>query len=179
MASMLGAPCWPLHSMTSEVKESWHLSSNVHRVFSCVALSANEYFGLTPAMGEFLSHVCERSTSRAFLTVCSSDVWACTANGAAATSAAAASGAKRMSPPPLEVALHDTPPAAARVKSPAMRRVTLSQFLVSRQRDKNLINADLRLLIETIARACKAISTRVNKGALADGLGSAGSQNVQ
>ena len=60
-----------------------------------------------------------------------------------------------------------------------MRRVTLSQFLVSRQRDKNLINADLRLLVETIARACKAISTRVNKGALADGLGSAGSQNVQ
>lgn len=60
-----------------------------------------------------------------------------------------------------------------------MKRVTLSQFLVSRQRDKNLINADLRLLIETIARACKAISTRVNKGALADGLGSAGTQNIQ
>ena len=59
-----------------------------------------------------------------------------------------------------------------------MRRVTLSQFLVSRQRDKNLINADLRLLIETIARACKAISTRVNKGALADGLGSAATKNV-
>src|ERR687895_700823 len=60
-----------------------------------------------------------------------------------------------------------------------MRRVTLSQFLVSRQRDKNLINADLRLLIETIARACKAISTRVNKGALAEGLGTAGRENVQ
>jgi fructose-1,6-bisphosphatase I len=60
-----------------------------------------------------------------------------------------------------------------------MRRVTLSQFLVSRQRDKNLINADLRLLIETIARACKAISTRVNKGALADGLGFAGTKNIQ
>jgi len=60
-----------------------------------------------------------------------------------------------------------------------MRRVTLTQFLVSRQRDKQLINADLRLLIETIARACKAISTRVNKGALADGLGSAGTNNVQ
>jgi fructose-1,6-bisphosphatase I len=59
-----------------------------------------------------------------------------------------------------------------------MRRVTLSQFLVSRQRDKNLINADLRLLIETIARACKAISTRVNKGALADGLGAAATMNV-
>jgi fructose-1,6-bisphosphatase I len=60
-----------------------------------------------------------------------------------------------------------------------MRRVTLSQFLVSRQRDKNLINADLRLLIETIARACKAISTRVNKGALADGLGLTGTKNIQ
>src|SRR5258707_2985055 len=59
-----------------------------------------------------------------------------------------------------------------------MRRVTLTQFLVSRQRDKKLINADLRLLIETIARACKGISTRVNKGALADGLGSAATRNV-
>jgi fructose-1,6-bisphosphatase I len=61
----------------------------------------------------------------------------------------------------------------------AMRRVTLSQFLVARQRDKGLINADLRLLIETIARACKAISTRVNKGALADGHGSLDTVNVQ
>src|SRR3954465_12238907 len=60
-----------------------------------------------------------------------------------------------------------------------MKRITLTQFLVSRQRDKNLINADLRLLIETIARACKAISTRVNKGALADGLGSSESTNIQ
>jgi fructose-1,6-bisphosphatase I len=61
----------------------------------------------------------------------------------------------------------------------AMRRVTLTQFLVSRQRDKNLINADLRLLLETIARACKGISTRVNKGALADGHGSLGTENIQ
>jgi fructose-1,6-bisphosphatase I len=60
-----------------------------------------------------------------------------------------------------------------------MRRVTLTQFLVSRQREKDIINADLRLLIETIARACKAISTRVNKGALADGHGSLDSTNVQ
>ena len=59
------------------------------------------------------------------------------------------------------------------------RRITLTQFLVSRQKEKSLINADLRLLIETIARACKGISTRVNKGALADGLGLAGSNNVQ
>jgi fructose-1,6-bisphosphatase I len=60
-----------------------------------------------------------------------------------------------------------------------MKRVHLTQFLIERQRGKNLINADLRLLIETIARACKAISTRVNKGALADGLGAAGSMNTQ
>jgi fructose-1,6-bisphosphatase I len=59
-----------------------------------------------------------------------------------------------------------------------MRRITLTQFLVGRQQS-NLINADLRLLLETIARACKAISTRVNKGALADGHGSAGTENVQ
>ncbi|MGH8686463.1 MAG: class 1 fructose-bisphosphatase [Burkholderiales bacterium] len=59
-----------------------------------------------------------------------------------------------------------------------MRRVTLTQFLIQRQH-AGKINADLRLLIETIARACKAISTRVNKGALADGLGSAGTENVQ
>jgi fructose-1,6-bisphosphatase I len=58
-----------------------------------------------------------------------------------------------------------------------MRRVTLTQFLVGRQQN-SLINADLRLLIETIARACKAISTRVNKGALADGHGSTETSNV-
>jgi len=60
-----------------------------------------------------------------------------------------------------------------------MKRITLTQFLIERQRGKNLINADLRLLIETVARACKAISTPVNKGALADLLGAAGTENVQ
>jgi fructose-1,6-bisphosphatase I len=60
-----------------------------------------------------------------------------------------------------------------------MKRITLTQFLIHRQRDRNLINADLRLLIETIARACKAISTRVNKGALGGTQGSAGTENVQ
>src|SRR5467141_1899019 len=58
-----------------------------------------------------------------------------------------------------------------------MRRITLTQFLVGRQQS-NLINADLRLLLETIARACKAISTRVNKGALAEGLGGTATSNV-
>ena len=59
-----------------------------------------------------------------------------------------------------------------------MRRITLTQFLVSQQRNKNLINPDLRLLLETIARACKGISTRVNKGALAEGLGNGTTSNV-
>jgi len=59
-----------------------------------------------------------------------------------------------------------------------MRLRTLTQVLIERQR-AGRINADLRLLIETIARACKAISTRVNKGALGGGLGSAGTENVQ
>src|SRR5512147_120954 len=58
------------------------------------------------------------------------------------------------------------------------RCVTLTQFLIQRQH-AGKINADLRLLIETVARACKAISTRVNKGALADSYGSAGTENVQ
>ena len=58
-----------------------------------------------------------------------------------------------------------------------MKRITLTQFLVGRQQ-QNLINADLRLLVETIARACKGISTRVNKGALAEGLEAAGAHNV-
>jgi len=59
-----------------------------------------------------------------------------------------------------------------------MRRTSLTQFLIERQRSGR-INADLRLLIETIARACKAISTRVNKGPLGGGYGNAGSENVQ
>src|SRR5438046_7510679 len=58
-----------------------------------------------------------------------------------------------------------------------MKRITLTQFLVGRQQ-QNIVNADLRLLLYTIARACKAISTRVNKGALADGHGSVEASNV-
>ena len=58
-----------------------------------------------------------------------------------------------------------------------MKRITLTQFLVGRQQ-KEVINADLRLLLETIARACKAISTRVNKGALADGPAGVVTSNV-
>ena len=60
-----------------------------------------------------------------------------------------------------------------------MRRVSLTRYLIEEQRDKNAIPADLRLLIEVVARACKAISNTVAKGALADVLGGAGTDNVQ
>ncbi len=60
-----------------------------------------------------------------------------------------------------------------------MNRVSLTRYLVEKQREKGLITAELRLLLEVCARACKAISTAVGKGALAGVLGEAGSANVQ
>ena len=59
-----------------------------------------------------------------------------------------------------------------------MQRVTLTQFLIEQQRAGHM-TADLRLLIEVVARAVKAISVNVSKGALAGVLGEAGSDNVQ
>ncbi len=60
-----------------------------------------------------------------------------------------------------------------------MARTTLTRFLIERQRDRQLINADLRLLIETIARARKEISVQVHKGSFAATGVSAGGENVQ
>ncbi|MDB5728602.1 MAG: fbp1, partial [Noviherbaspirillum sp.] len=60
-----------------------------------------------------------------------------------------------------------------------MKRVSLTQYLVEEQRLHNSIPAELRLLIEVVARACKTISHAVSKGALGEVLGSAGSENVQ
>ena len=59
-----------------------------------------------------------------------------------------------------------------------MRRINLTRFLIERER-AGIVNADLRLLIETIARACKAIGFQVNKGALAGTHGATGTTNVQ
>ena len=39
-----------------------------------------------------------------------------------------------------------------------MRRVTLTQYLIEQQRHYGKVSPELRLLIEVIARACKAIS---------------------
>lgn len=59
------------------------------------------------------------------------------------------------------------------------RRTTLSQYLIEQQRKHSNLPADLRFLLEVVARACKAISHNVSKGALGGVLGSAGSENVQ
>jgi fructose-1,6-bisphosphatase I len=59
------------------------------------------------------------------------------------------------------------------------RRISLTQYLVEQQREHGHIPAELRLLIEVVARACKTIAISVNKGALGEVLGSAGTENVQ
>ncbi|CAG1018484.1 fructose-1,6-bisphosphatase I [Burkholderiaceae bacterium] len=59
------------------------------------------------------------------------------------------------------------------------RRISLTQYLIEQQRQHGHIPAELRLLIEVVARACKRISISVNKGALGDVMGSAESENVQ
>ena len=60
-----------------------------------------------------------------------------------------------------------------------MKRISLTQYLVEQQRDRGQIPPPLRLLIETVARACKHIAISVNKGALGEVLGSADTENVQ
>jgi fructose-1,6-bisphosphatase I len=59
------------------------------------------------------------------------------------------------------------------------KQISLTQYLVEKQREKNLIPAELRLLLEVVARACKRISYGVGKGELAGMLGEAGSENIQ
>jgi fructose-1,6-bisphosphatase I len=60
-----------------------------------------------------------------------------------------------------------------------MSRISLTRYLVEEQRQHNTIPSELRLLIEVVSRACKAIANAVHKGALAGVLGSAGTGNVQ
>jgi fructose-1,6-bisphosphatase I len=60
-----------------------------------------------------------------------------------------------------------------------MKPISLTRYLIEEQRGEKQITADLRLLIEVVARACKAISINVAKGALGGVLGSAGTENIQ
>ncbi len=59
------------------------------------------------------------------------------------------------------------------------QRISLTRYLVEKQRVDGHIPSQLRLLIEVVARSCKSISHAVNKGALGGVLGSADSENVQ
>ena len=59
------------------------------------------------------------------------------------------------------------------------QKISLTRYLVEKQRADGLIPGQLRLLLEVVARACKSISQAVNKGALGGVLGTAGSENVQ
>jgi fructose-1,6-bisphosphatase I len=58
-------------------------------------------------------------------------------------------------------------------------KISLTRYLVEKQRVDGHIPSQLRLLLEVVARACKSISHAVNKGALGGVLGTAGSENVQ
>jgi fructose-1,6-bisphosphatase len=60
-----------------------------------------------------------------------------------------------------------------------MTTISLSRFLLDEQRQKQANPSDLRLLVEVVARAIKAISINVGKGALVGVLGEAGTGNVQ
>ena len=62
--------------------------------------------------------------------------------------------------------------------SVASKPISLTRYLIEEQRAGH-ISADLRLLIEVVARACKTISVAVGKGALGGVLGDAGTGNVQ
>ncbi len=57
--------------------------------------------------------------------------------------------------------------------------VSLTRYLIEKQRIHGHIPAELRLLLEVVARACKSISRAVNQGALGGVLGTAESSNVQ
>lgn len=56
---------------------------------------------------------------------------------------------------------------------------TLARYLVEEQRNKGVITADLKFLIEIVSRACQGISVAIGKGSLGGVLGEAGSDNVQ
>jgi fructose-1,6-bisphosphatase I len=64
------------------------------------------------------------------------------------------------------------------MKLDSAKPISLTRFLIQEQQ-ADRINADLRLLIEVVARACKTIAIAVGKGALGGVLGEAGTGNVQ
>jgi fructose-1,6-bisphosphatase I len=60
-----------------------------------------------------------------------------------------------------------------------MKKITLTRFLIDEQYNRNIVPADLRLLIEVVSRAIKAIAINVGKGDLVGNLGDQGAGNIQ
>jgi fructose-1,6-bisphosphatase I len=58
-------------------------------------------------------------------------------------------------------------------------RITLSRYIFELQRRTGTTHGDLRLLLEVVSRACKAISIAIGRGELGGVLGLAGSDNSQ
>ena len=60
----------------------------------------------------------------------------------------------------------------------SLTHISLTRFMIEEKR-AGRVDADLRLLIEVVARACKTIAVAVGKGALGGVLGDAGSAGAQ
>ena len=60
-----------------------------------------------------------------------------------------------------------------------MTRISLTQFLLEDQRQRNKPDSEFVLLLNDVATSCKQIASAINKGALADTMGNLTSQNVQ
>jgi fructose-1,6-bisphosphatase I len=83
----------------------------------------------------------------------------------------------------LALFMHSRDNALPSALEPVMKPISLIQFLIEERRAGH-INAELSLLIEVVARACKRIAVATNKGALGGVLGMAGgdgalSMNIQ
>src|SRR2546426_11332775 len=120
---MLGAPCCPLKSITSAVKDSCPGGFSPNRAkkpreLAWVSLSLKWYGGLTPATGESFSQLEDRSMRRAFLIVRKRSPTPSEASanaevkGASARTAAHAIVTKTMAPPPPRKGFRHTPQSA-------------------------------------------------------------------
>ncbi len=60
-----------------------------------------------------------------------------------------------------------------------INHITLTQFIIEKQREFPDVSGDFTLLLNDIMTACKKISHLVNRGNLIDVLGNADTENVQ
>lgn len=60
-----------------------------------------------------------------------------------------------------------------------MKNCNLTQYLVEQRNQKNISELEILLLIEVMSQACKALSSKIGKGAISDILNSTDSKNTQ